>query len=556
MKQEIAAEKKSTSPAPPPRFRAPPKTMDSPRSEHVNGAPPGLKTRPKSALPETNSTQKARRSLGINKLKSGEDSGPQKGREMEETKSMSRPGNRPVEQYARLGRRLDPNCKRIEDDSDGKRKELQERLDVSENLVKDLQSEISVLKAQLEKLQSLNVELESQKRQFAKDLAAAEMKISALECNKKESVVEEVPRPNFRDVQKLIANKLEHVRVKKEAIKDQSTSMTQSAVLEPVGMPTAIQPKVSTNAPPSPPPPLPPRHALPSMNAPPPPPPLPPRHALPKAATMRKAPALVEFYHSLTKRAGRKDAFGTGNCSKPIAANAHSSIVGEIQNRSAHLLAIKADIETKGDFIKFLIEKVRAAAYTDIEDVLTFVDWLDGELSSLADERSVLKHFDWPEKKADAMREAAFEYRDLKRLQIEISSYEDDSSMPCEAALKKMASLLDKSERSINRLIKLRDMTMPSYKDCKIPTEWMLNSGMVSEIKLASLKLAKLYLKRVLMELESIQHTEKESAQEMLLRQCVRFAYRAHQFVGGLDSETMCAFEDIRQRVLMHGGGS
>ena len=33
--------------------------------------------------------------------------------------------------------------------------------------------------------------------------------------------------------------------------------------------------------------------------------------------------------------------------------------------------------------INGLIQKVLAAAYTNIEDVLKFVDWLDTELSSL-----------------------------------------------------------------------------------------------------------------------------------------------------------------------------
>lgn len=46
-------------------------------------------------------------------------------------------------------------------------------------------------------------------------------------------------------------------------------------------------------------------------------------------------------------------------------------------------LQIKADIETKGEFINGLIDKVLVAAYTDIEDVLKFVDWLDFQLSSL-----------------------------------------------------------------------------------------------------------------------------------------------------------------------------
>lgn len=42
------------------------------------------------------------------------------------------------------------------------------------------------------------------------------------------------------------------------------------------------------------------------------------------------------------------------------------------------------------------------------------------------------------------MREAAVEYRELKMLEQEISSYKDDPDIPCVASLKKMASLLDK----------------------------------------------------------------------------------------------------------------
>lgn len=42
------------------------------------------------------------------------------------------------------------------------------------------------------------------------------------------------------------------------------------------------------------------------------------------------------------------------------------------------------------------------------------------------------------------MQEAAVEYRDLKQLENEISSYRDDTNVPFGAALKKMASLLDK----------------------------------------------------------------------------------------------------------------
>lgn len=60
------------------------------------------------------------------------------------------------------------------------------------------------------------------------------------------------------------------------------------------------------------------------------------------------------------------------------------------------------------------------------------------------DERAVLKHFDWPEKRADTLREAAFGYQDLKKLESEVSSYKDDPRLPCDIALKKMVVFSEK----------------------------------------------------------------------------------------------------------------
>ncbi|KAK9138025.1 hypothetical protein Sjap_008619 [Stephania japonica] len=43
---------------------------------------------------------------------------------------------------------------------------------------------------------------------------------------------------------------------------------------------------------------------------------------------------------------------------------------------------IRKDVETKGNLIRSLFEIIRAAVFTDIEDVLYLVNWLDNELSS------------------------------------------------------------------------------------------------------------------------------------------------------------------------------
>ncbi|KAI3778888.1 hypothetical protein L2E82_08277 [Cichorium intybus] len=312
---------------------------------------------------------------------------------------------------------------------------------------------------------------------------------------------------------------------------------------------TTASPVPGGGPPPPPPPP----------GAPPPPPPPggPPRPPPPPGSLARgagggdkvhRAPELVEFYQSLMKREAKKDT-SIISSSASNTADARSNMIGEIENRSTFLLAVKADVETQGDFVESLASEVRAASFTDIEDLLTFVNWLDEELSFLVDERAVLKHFDWPEGKADAFREAAFEYQDLMKLEKQVSNFVDDPSVPCEPALKKMYKLLEKVENSVYALLRTRDMAMSRYKEFGIPVNWLQDSGVVGKIKLSSVQLARKYMKRVASELDALEGPEKEPNREFLVLQGVRFAFRVHQFAGGFDAESMKAFEELRSRM-------
>uniref|UniRef100_A0A7N0ZWS6 Protein CHUP1, chloroplastic n=1 Tax=Kalanchoe fedtschenkoi TaxID=63787 RepID=A0A7N0ZWS6_KALFE len=172
-----------------------------------------------------------------------------------------------------------------------------------------------------------------------------------------------------------------------------------------------------------------------------PPPPPPPLKMLPiKSKTVRRMPEVIEFYRSLTRKDSRVGSRSNG--ASVSEANFSKNMIGEIENRSTYLMAIKSDVETQGEFINFLSREVAAAAYTKISDVEAFVKWLDGELSSLVDERAVLRHFpNWPERKADALREAACTYRDLKNLESEILSYKDNLLQTSSQAFNRMQAL-------------------------------------------------------------------------------------------------------------------
>ncbi|KAL2969401.1 hypothetical protein AAZX31_15G078500 [Glycine max] len=295
-----------------------------------------------------------------------------------------------------------------------------------------------------------------------------------------------------------------------------------------------------------PPPPPPPRAA--SKSAPPPPPP-PLKGSRQVTAKVRKIPEVVEFYHSLMRRESqsRRESVSGDVEVPPTTANPRD-MIGEIENRSSHLLAIKTDVETQGDFIRCLIKEVEGAAFTDIEDVVLFVKWLDDELSYLVDERAVLKHFDWPEQKADALREAAFGYCDLKKLESEASSFRDDPRQPCGPALKKMQVLFEKLEHGVFNISRMRESATNRYKVFHIPVHWMLDNGFVSQMKLASVKLAMKYMRRVSAELETGGGGGPE--EEEIVVQGVRFAFRAHQFAGGFDVETMRAFQELRDKAM------
>ncbi|KAI3971519.1 hypothetical protein MKW92_003091 [Papaver armeniacum] len=280
---------------------------------------------------------------------------------------------------------------------------------------------------------------------------------------------------------------------------------------------------------------------LPVRTAPPPPPPLPSKLLLGSPNAVRRVPEVMEIYRTLTRRETKTNNKMT-NSVTPVANT--RDMIGEIENRSTYLLAIKSDVEAHGDFIRFLTKEVENAAYKDISNVEAFVKWLDGELSYLVDERAVLKHFpQWPERKADALREAAFNYRDLKNLESEVLSFRDNPKQPILLSLKKMQEIQDRLERSVHNTQRTRESTSKRYRDLQIPWEWMLDAGAISQLKVGSVRLAKEYMKRVVRELQTKDFTQKED----LILQGVRFAFRVHQFVGGFNAEAMHAFKELQK---------
>ncbi|OIW15504.1 hypothetical protein TanjilG_32908 [Lupinus angustifolius] len=256
----------------------------------------------------------------------------------------------------------------------------------------------------------------------------------------------------------------------------------------------------------------------------PPPPPTPPK-SLAGLKTVRRVPELIELYRSLSRKDANIDNKTNHNGIPAVAFT--RNMIEEIQNRSTFLSSIKSDVERKGELISFLIKKVESASFSNISEVDGFVKWLDGKLSSLVDECSVLKHFPhWPESKADALREASCNYRDLKNLESEVLSFEDNPKEDLPQALRRVQALQDRLERSVNNVERTRESTSRRYRNFHIPWEWMLDTGLIGQMKLSSLRLAKELMKRITKELEQNEVFQEDN---LILLQGVKFAFRIHQ---------------------------
>ena len=94
----------------------------------------------------------------------------------------------------------------------------------------------------------------------------------------------------------------------------------------------------SVSCPPAPHPPPPPPPPVAKKVGPPPPPP-PPKGKIAGTEKVRRVPEVAEFYHSLMRRDSRRDSGGGVAEALPVTANARD-MIGEIENRSSHLLAV------------------------------------------------------------------------------------------------------------------------------------------------------------------------------------------------------------------------
>ncbi len=202
-----------------------------------------------------------------------------------------------------------------------------------QNGVKEMEDDEQVIKVKA------NSELQAESDSVILHTGAKQIKTFSRACRSKEHEV----KPGEAVVIK---------RVETAKIAPAKVETRAKRIPKPPPRPSGLAPgekqvsgKIGGMLPPPPPPPQ--SRSPPGAPSPPPPPPPPPLGSLKvqeqNKAKMQRVPEVVQFYQSLMKRAARKESLSatSGAAKNP---EARSNMIGEIANRSTHLLAVSRNL--------------------------------------------------------------------------------------------------------------------------------------------------------------------------------------------------------------------
>ena len=321
---------------------------------------------------------------------------------------------------------------------------------------------------------------------------------------------------------------------------------------------------------PPPPPPPPPPPMLGGGTPPPPPPPPPPPGRLRNVqradsttkfanGDIQRMPEVISLFQEVRKtllhQSGASPAGGAGkNFASKGGGGNRAGLMEEMAGKSKYLEAVKLDTERYAQEITSLAKLILGFKPKSMEGVCAFVTQMDNALSMLSDETAVLKNFEWPESRVDALRESAALFKENKRALARIDTYapgNDSWSVEC--------TRMSKCFEDTEKLIQLRTRSGPSdtkkFASHDIP--WTGEADMAA-LSASTLRIAKCYLLTSAAEANRmlrLSQDEATSARALghikqayaVLTNAIRFAFRVHQLTRGFDRECQDAFATIQQ---------
>ena len=288
-----------------------------------------------------------------------------------------------------------------------------------------------------------------------------------------------------------------------------------------------------------------------------PPPPPPPSSSKEAAGLVRRAPQVISVYQKLRRATLQGSSTRTANVSgnnpgKGGAQFRKEDLASELESRSSHIKAIKRDVEKHKSFIEALAKEISNLTPRSMDDLVLFVEKVDEALGILADERAVLKHFEWPEDRMDAFRESSTLYRELRLAKRTMSMW-DRGTRNAKEECQRIEKHLDKVQKRVEALQRTQDADERRFIAHGIP--W--DKSIIMQVQHSALSMGRLYLELKLQEVETLTlapNNNSQKAAHTQLTTAIRFAFKLHQFASGFDEACLHLFDRIQALFLEHTG--
>ncbi|CAN0896849.1 Uncharacterized protein At4g04980 [Linum grandiflorum] len=305
-----------------------------------------------------------------------------------------------------------------------------------------------------------------------------------------------------------------------------------------------------------PPPPLPPRNPnltgslTRSGSMPPPPPPpgigknLRPRNN----SRLKRSILMVYVYQVLRKKEqgsdakskttqGKKSQIGKTAAAKQGMAEA----IEEITRKSAYYQKIEEDARKYAAMVLEMKAAISAFEAKDMEELLKFLGYVEGNLEKLSDESQVLARFeDFPEKKLEALRGAGALYSKLKGMSKKLKEWKIEP--PTGQLLDKIETYFNKIKREIETVELSKDEESKRFKSNNIHFDF----NVLVQVKESMVDVSSSCMELALKEWREAKGSKgangggmklkgKATASGMVLWRTFQFAYRVYSFAGGQD---------------------
>ncbi|KAK3282186.1 hypothetical protein CYMTET_10067 [Cymbomonas tetramitiformis] len=271
-------------------------------------------------------------------------------------------------------------------------------------------------------------------------------------------------------------------------------------------------------------------------------------HTWQQAAGLSRVSKVGELYRQLVVSTGAGPVITSKGRAGGIAPTSHGvqQIVAEIAAQSPYLQRVKEDMLLHRWRVLYVAKEVADAELVDMADAEALLEWMEDSLSPIEDEHAILRSVpEWPELRADVLREAVQHHRQLREAMASIQKLacadgRNTEKTALAALLPATRALVKKVAELIERLAHGRELDERRYCELGIPFDWT----QVNKAKIALCDMVTLLLNLAINHQKG-ERRAKDITKDATVVAIVDVIFQIYQISAGLPPIAVEKFEEL-----------